>query len=203
MVWVSALEAIKAMGAIGDEYNGSPQARSIRQHAYEGLLRSRARLLWRLTSRTKETEENVLLTEEFWRAQESKTSQQDWLTGRFSSFLQPAYLRIMEEWRAYGVEFSKEDVEAMGGRFDPSTSAYDAQSKPKRGRAGPKHQMDRWHSFYMAVVQLAQEGRLNKTCFPSQASLWEEIALEMGDGAWDPDYAKPFVSQIYRKFVGD
>lgn len=201
MEWISARQAVEGLGAPADSRFRLREHDVIYQHASDGLVRHRARLFIHATPGQPEVRSrDTMIPDEFWLIDRHVGFQTDWLTGRFT--VKPYANHRDVEWRAYGVQFCKEDLEAIGGKFSTSVMTEDRESKPRRGRAGPNPQMDRWHSFYMAVVQIAHEDRLNKACFPSQTSLWEEIALEMGDGAWDPDYAKRYVSQIYKKFVG-
>lgn len=193
-MWVSAREALEALGA-----SPTPSFR-IREHdliydyARDGLIRSRARVFVRATSEGEERESDAVIPDEFWAVDEHAGFKSDWQSGQFTA--KPFDDDSGVQWRALGVEFFKEDVEAIGGKFGPG------EIGPRQSRAGRKPRLERWQSFYFAVIEMAQDGRLNKAVFPTQKSLWDDIAITMGDGAWDEDYAEQFVAQIYKKFVG-
>lgn len=69
--------------------------------------------------------------------------------------------------------------------------------------AGRKPDKARWQAFYFCVIELANEGRLNASSFESAAALSEELLTMMGDSAFNVDYIKPVVGQIFKRFVGD
>lgn len=193
-MWVSAREALEALGASPASSFRIREHDLIYDHARDGLIRSRARAFVRSTSESEERENDAVIPDEFWAVDQHTGFKSDWQSGQFAA--KPFEDDPGVNWRALGVEFLKEDVEAIGGKF-ASTGV-----EPRQSKSGRKPQLERWQSFYFAVIEMAQDGRLNKAVFPTQKSLWDDIAITMGDGAWDEDYAEQFVAQIYKKFVG-
>lgn len=70
-------------------------------------------------------------------------------------------------------------------------------------RRGPGLDKVRWASFYMAVIDLAKAGRLNRANFETQASLREELLMTMGDDPFNEDYIKDDVAQLHRRYCSD
>lgn len=199
--WVSASEAVEALGAPAISGLRLAQHDLIYHHASEGLVRSRARLLVREAIQEDEIrEEDAPIPNEFWLVDSHAGFKADWQAGRFVA--KPFEHEPQIEWRALLVEFCKEDIAALGGVFDRAQRGT-AEEERKRGKGGRKPDLLRWQSFYFGVIELAQNRELNASKFPSQSHLWREIAQQMGDLAFDQDYAEPIVSQIYKKFVRD
>ena len=63
----------------------------------------------------------------------------------------------------------------------------------------PRKDQD-WAAFWYAVVGIAQVGRLTKANFPTIEELKAEILGEINESLSDGSI-KPYVSQIWRKFV--
>lgn len=99
--WVPAAEALRRVGQIMTEY----QARhAIADRAHDGLVRARAvRFV-----KHRQTFDGVELPKEFWWAGAHEALEQNWPAGDFSTWINHTW-----HWKAYGVRFSRDDIEAM------------------------------------------------------------------------------------------
>jgi len=99
--WLSAAEALQQVSQIMTNY----QARhAIADRAHDGLVRARAvRFV-----KHRETIDNVELPKEFWWAGAHEALEQNWPAGDFSTWINHTW-----HWKAYGVRFSRDDIEAM------------------------------------------------------------------------------------------
>jgi hypothetical protein len=99
--WVPAAEALRRVSQIMTEY----QARhAIADRAHDGLVRARAvRFL-----KHRQTFDDVELPKEFWWAGAHEALEQNWPAGDFSTWINRTW-----QWKAYGVRFSRDDIEAM------------------------------------------------------------------------------------------
>ena len=90
-----------------------------------------------------------------------------------------------------------------GGWLDrPKPAAAASEALKVESNRGRKPEKERWHAFWFVVIELAQEERLNADCFNSANALIEEIQELMGESAFDRDYIKATVGQIFKKFIG-
>ncbi|MFP5330101.1 MAG: hypothetical protein ACLGHC_08215 [Alphaproteobacteria bacterium] len=198
MEWVSAVEAVKLLGGSPQWYSDSPEARAILRYARDGLVRARARAFVRETSRESVRETDVDVPESFWTALGEVTNPESWHTGSFAAQREDT----REMLRVLGVQFRRTDLQDLNAILGGGSTSVTPAAPAVPRKAGRKLDLLRWQSFYFAVIQMAKNGELNSSKFASASALWDEIALEMGDDAWDRDHAKPYVSMIYKKFVG-
>ena len=99
--WLPAAEALRRVGQI---MTGTQARYAIADRAHDGLVRSRAvRFV-----KHRETHDNVELPKEFWWASAHEALEQNWAVGDFATWIDRAY-----QWKAYGVRFSRDDIEAM------------------------------------------------------------------------------------------
>jgi len=204
MEWVSTDELMRALDAPAARIR-SDAALRVCKRAHEGLLRARAQTFFKDGERLDGCE----LPKEFWWAEGGAALTQDWTAGDFSTgdpanhpSGPTAWMAAgisSREWRAYGVEWHKQDAEGMGARF----AMTEENTPSNRGQGGLKPDAARWQAFYFAVIELAKEGRLTREHFSSRAALSEEVLTLMGTGAFSPDHVKSIVSQIFAKFIGD
>lgn len=207
--WIRANEVFKLAGKPDAFARGSNLAIAICKRAYAGMLRTKAdRLI--LQDRVRDDAE---LPTEFWWAEGHAALVQDWQSGDFSTCLNQGRGSAA---RAFGVSFYAKDLQPiLDGHASPlglaATARANASASPRtemiteasgKGRAGRKPDNEKWKSFYFAVIELAQAGRLTPDQFQSAASLGDEVLEMMGEGAFSPDHVKATVSQIYKKFVG-
>lgn len=108
MEWVSSKQLMEAMGAFFA--NCSPEAQRACTRAHAGLLRARAKRF--CTDAACSNDVDVPL--EFWWAEGHEALTQDWESGDFET-----WLNQRTRLRAFGVEWCKEDAEAMGVKFRP------------------------------------------------------------------------------------
>jgi hypothetical protein len=99
--WVPAAEALRRVSQIMTEY----QARhAIADRAHDGLVRARAvRFV-----QHRQTFDDVELPKEFWWAGAHQALEQNWPAGDFSTWINRTL-----HWKAYGVRFSRDDIEAL------------------------------------------------------------------------------------------
>ena len=139
MEWISSKELMDAMGTRGFG-SGSAQAQRVCKRAHAGMMRAKAKRLFL----GDEPKDNADVPAGFWFGEGLQALQQDWESGDFSTW--PTTLRRPQEWRAFGVEWSKEDAEAIGVSFSGGAAASGApiaeaeatiepELKPKATRA--------------------------------------------------------------------
>jgi hypothetical protein len=104
--WVAAAEALRLVSQIMNEYLAQ---HAIANRARDGLIRTRAVRFMK----HRETLDDVELPADFWWAGANAALKQNWATGDFSTWIDRRY-----EWKAYGVRFSRSDIEAMIPRRD-------------------------------------------------------------------------------------
>lgn len=114
MEWVSSKELMGAMGA-KLLHSCSAHAQRVCKRAHAEMMRARARRF----CVGEECADNVDVPAKFWWAEGHQALEQDWESGDFSTW--PSWLNGSQQWRAFGVEWSKEDAEAMGVSFTPDT----------------------------------------------------------------------------------
>lgn len=140
MEWVSAREAIESLGGSPGEATDSPVARSVMRHALEGRILARAAEFQRILREHKTTETNVDVPSEFWTNTKGHVIEQDWIAGSFAA-LNPK-LQYLEQWKAYGVQFNKDGVVALGGRFDDAPSRVSGHA-----HGGGRPRGEQWPEF--------------------------------------------------------
>jgi hypothetical protein len=142
MEWVSSKQLMEAMGAGLPPC--SPEAQRVCKHAKDGLVRTRARAFFKGEIR----EGAADLPKEFWWAGGHEALEQDWDAGAFSSW--PARLRGNEEWRAYGVEWHKGDLEGIGITFSPGSPA-------RASKGGGRKLSEHWPLFAAELALWIEE----------------------------------------------
>lgn len=195
MEWVTSKELMQALGATEPDPDWrSPNADAVLRRARDGVMHARARDFFR----NEERQEGELPKEFWWAGDDSYYLRRNWVTGDFLTN-DPRAGDEWRPWKAYGVQWRKEDAEAMGADFKRLSEVV-AETKTGAGR---KRDDGRWQSFYFNVITISQEGRLTKNYFNTSKALADEILQMMGKDAFDDDYVKPIVSQIFKKFVGN
>lgn len=104
MVWVSASDLMTAAVGPDSFWYGSAEEEAICKRAHAGLLPTRAKAYFV----ERDESFNVLLPRGFWRAEDKPGLEKDWHRGDFSTRVN-GY-----QERAFGVEFDRQAVEAMG-----------------------------------------------------------------------------------------
>jgi len=118
MEWVSTNVLMNALGAPAVR-TGSDVAYRVCKRAHEGLLRTRAKAFFKGSEELGPCD----LPKEFWWAEGHAALDQDWTSGDFATSGPEARRTAwmadgpVREWRAYGVEWSREDAEDMGAVF--------------------------------------------------------------------------------------
>ena len=193
MEWVSAKELMRAFGMeFGANCSGAAIAVCKRAHA--GLLRARAKRF----CTAEECRDHVDVPASFWWAEGREALDQDWLTGDFSTWIEGRY-----ELRAFGVEFSKEDAEAMGASFQIAAEVQPPVSEQPLAAAIPAVLVNRggnpgklpvWHDFWMAVLSMHNEGEIDRA--DSQADLRRKLLAKIEDRL-DDETIKPQVRKVW------
>jgi len=88
-----------------------------------------------------------------------------------------------------GVRFYEPDLIKLAGAPNPRSGG--SPGKPEA-----------WVAFWHAVVSLAKNDRLNRSCFPSKARLRREI-LVLTEDSLSESSIKPQTGQIWEKFCKD
>lgn len=105
---------------------------------------------------------------------------------------------------AAGVRFDRKDIEKIGypeSRLDAPTEIQSETSQPNRkGVGGAPPKVEHWTAFWQAIIQISQDGRLNKSSFQSRTELRQEI-LEMINHGLSDTSIKPHVRQIWKRFI--
>jgi hypothetical protein len=112
--------------------------RAICSRAFDGLIRARAKRV----IAGKHTVDDCPVPQAFWWARGHATLTQNWATGDFSTWIDHA------QWRVYGVEFAREDIESM---LPPTIEPE--PSKPIGGR----RQSDLWRPWVAELVAYIHE----------------------------------------------
>lgn len=111
-LWIAASEAMDLMLSVYGEGRAIAAAKALAKRAHGGLVETRARLFkWEEPGHGKKISKTVewaALPEKFWWAEGSPALSQNWILGDFSTWVDQNY-----NYRAFGVEFSRRDIEAM------------------------------------------------------------------------------------------
>lgn len=76
-----------------------------------------------------------------------------------------------------------------------------APAQPLRLSLDPTaKKLEAWQAFWMALIELSQEGRLTPSHFPTQTKLSEEIRTMIG-GALSERAVKVMIRQVFKKFI--
>lgn len=71
-----------------------------------------------------------------------------------------------------------------------------------QGRGGGRpRDTERWTNFWLSIVQLAVDRRLNITSLPTKAEFRRIVIDEMGSGAFSEDAIKRPIRQVWNRFV--
>jgi hypothetical protein len=196
--WVTAPEALNLFEAL---FLDRVAAKStFADYLRDGQLRARAGRVfeskerkigaaWKATSDDEPDEVSVSLEPVTWRRSKDWSGDQEdwrWPFGKFSITTSTAPFRrtLIQD-----VEFFREDVDRI------------LRKRVKSAGGAPKRDED-WTRFWHAVIQIAKAGRLTKSSFQSQTELRGEILFEIEDVLKEPSI-KPYVSQIWKKFMAD
>lgn len=95
--WIAASYALQFVACASDEHQA---ALTICQHAHNGLLQSKAKLVTCQFGQAKEERTEMMLPARFWWAEGHGSLKQNWQTGDFSTFVGG-----VEHWQAFGVSF--------------------------------------------------------------------------------------------------
>lgn len=196
--WITAREALSLFEAL---FLDRVAAKStFADYLRDGELRARAGAVfesrerkigaaWKATGDEDPDEVDVTLEPVTWRRSKDWSGDQDdwrWPFNKFSvtDSTAPFHRHLIQD-----VEFFREDVDRM------------LRKRVKSAGGTPKRDED-WTRFWHAVVEIAKAGRLTKSSFQSQAELRREILGMIEDVLSEPSI-KPYVSQIWNKFVVD
>jgi hypothetical protein len=178
--WIRSSEAVTRLRGVG------VYERTLCEWLAEGLVISRARLVVDRLERR----ENVTIDARMWKLLlEDLLTRFDWAAGTV------CLLRLNEhphrEIRVVGLTIAESGLaEIVPGLSAPIVP----------GAGGAPKKIDDWTALWLALVEIAHEGRLNTTSFQNQAALRAELLLMVGDGLSDRTI-KPVISQVWRRLV--
>lgn len=138
-----------------------------------------------------------------------------WAGGAFGCSANDDLFEVGErDWE--GVEFSTIDIlDLCEEHGDPAnlpsttrTSAHemkesppiqstDRQSAPRGGNPG---KVESWHRFWLEAMTMLYDGDLDRSTFPTQKSLMDELRRRIDDSLSE-ESVKPHISKIWLKFV--
>lgn len=183
-VWIPASEAYRRL----ETHCGPIQAaRSICSRAHDSLISARAR---RIVTNGQDRE-NALVPADFWWARGEARLIQNWVTGDFET---TDYAH--GERRAYGVEFSREEFEAMVPSEHPETTVVGEDRQPRVSQ--------RWHRW---VAELAYN--IHSKGYPpgvgsdGQEELIQRVAAaltEQGEAELARTTVQPVVQAVLDRF---
>jgi hypothetical protein len=178
--WISSSEAVTRLRGAG------VYERTLCEWLAQGLVISRARLVIDRFERR----ENVTIDGPTWKLLlDDPLTRFDWLAGTI------CLVRLNDhphrEFRLFGLTIAEPGLAEMV----PGLSAPTV-----RGAGGAPKKTDDWTALWLALVEIAHEGRLNTTSFQNQAALRAELLLMVGDGLSERTI-KPVISQVWRRLV--
>lgn len=115
--WVSAADALKVLAA---RFSAQSAAMRICERAHAGLIRARAEQ-FQIGERAFRDHE---VPKEFWWAEGHEALEQDWAAGDFSTWIDR---RV--HWKAFGVTFSRVDLEKLAPPGAPAPSEEEKQDE--------------------------------------------------------------------------
>lgn len=184
MEWVSSKELIAALGAEpSDPADRATDA--IYHRAHDGILRARVETLFRNGENLGECD----LPKEFWWAErDSYHLRENWVSGDFVTHdPDDAVEGPWRQWKAYGVEWCKEDAEKMGAKFDLRVNE----------KAGGKDLGNVWLSpFLEAMIETARKERIGPT--PEETPSIECLRESMAEVARARGLADAFTPSLIR-----
>ena len=133
--WISAQVALTRVSELLGDWQGRL---TICQRAHAGLVQAKAVRLTKAAGRYEKasTSDDAMLPNTFWWAEGKESLEQTWETGDFGTSINDG--RESREWKAFGVRFRREDIEAMLPEqhavvFKPATAHNSAQrtGRPK------------------------------------------------------------------------
>ena len=130
---------------------GEWQARlAICQRAHAGLVQAKAARLIKAAGRYEEesTSDDALLPNIFWWAEGHEALEQIWETGDFASEISDR--RETREWKAFGVRFRRDDIEALLPEPIPTDLKPASADKSPRKTGRPK--AESWNAW---IAELA------------------------------------------------
>ena len=112
----------------------------------------------------------------------------DWVRGDFHT---SSGGEMFNDYKAFGVRFDRTDAVRMGADF----------SAKRKGVGGAPIQHDKWDLFWMTVLEIAQDRRLNAAVYPQPKDLREEILDRMQGNGHGAGTIDPKVKQIWKRFA--
>lgn len=171
---VEWMRASEAWDLVNSENPGGWTDVAICSRAYENLVRARAaKFIWEEGSRPKRRNEklNCDVPKEFWWAEGHQALEANWTTGDFSTWIDSTW-----QWKAFGVEFAKVDIQAM----IPGEVAVDATEADSSSRIGNASTLPSEDAIEQKMKELMELGmkRDDAAKFIRQVSGFEGVGNE-------------------------
>jgi hypothetical protein len=141
--WIRAADALKLVRTIASSYMAP---RAICSRAYVGLIKAKAKriIIGGIVH------DDAEVPERFWWAEGEAALEQNWGTGDFET-----WINNQIEMRAYGVQFSRADIEELVGESDEAESST-IQSVVTGGRPPAAW----WDDLWVEICRQLWEGDL-------------------------------------------
>jgi hypothetical protein len=119
-----------------------------------------------------------------------------------ASSLRARNKRYPRDWReveAGGIEVRSSQIRRWASLPEARAAGASAQPLEPRSNVTAK-KPEAWQAFWMALIELSQDGRLTPSQFPTQAKLSEEVRNMIG-GALSERTVKVMIRQVFNKFI--
>lgn len=196
--WVSKDEAIRQLEAAGMLSRGAKRPVMLEDWCAAGgdVLESKARLAILADGRNVR---DMLIPKEVWKGiRENRgffDARGDHLSGTAQGMVG------LKKLQAYGIQFRKDQLDELAPAVDRGGVVVANLQDETKATPGRKKQVDKWEAFWMAVLDIAVAGDLDREIYPSQADLRADLLKRTGDCLADKTI-EPVVRKIYLKFIG-
>lgn len=200
--WYSATKALELL----EPFHGALTKAYIADKLRDGMMRSRASQMWQSDHPTlteawrdrdnADVEEDVDVSRSMWKSSrhwDFDTSMWSWPEERFliTRSMDPSDRTIIS-----GLYLNSSDVDQL------ALQKIDKRYIRRRKK-------DEWELFWMSMLELSQNKKLNVGTFGSQASLLEEIQAMMNPNLkadskplLSDESLEPFIAMIWTRFIG-
>lgn len=193
------LTADAALDLVRTRNGGRDSARSICERAHAGLIKARAQLFIRPEPQAygspRDTEyPNADIPKEFWWADGGLALEAKWVPGDFSTWIDHRF-----HWRAFGVQFDRDGIEAMLRPVQPSNELiewgdFPQASIPELQKLSASAARDAWWTWPEAIAWIGRRDPKDIATL----RFWGREWIKRGDG--DPTLILSAQATIARQY---